>query len=62
MSDVNAAYIELLSAACAVDRIRRRYSLEDIAKYCEPSLLRKIVESANVVCKYFSQLETRRHK
>jgi len=59
MKDVNALQVELLSAACAVDRIRQRYSPEDIAKCCEPNLAMKMVELANMICKYFSQLETR---
>lgn len=62
MNDVYAAYIEVLSAACAVDRIRLRYSLEDIAKYCDSSLVMKAVESTNLICRFFSQLESRLQK
>jgi hypothetical protein len=62
MKDVNALQVELLSAACVVDRIRMRYSLEDIAKHCGPNIAMKIVDSAKVICKYFSQLETRLRK
>lgn len=62
MNDVNAAYIELLSAVCAVDRIRLRHSLEDVAKHCEPTLVMKTVRSATLICEYFSQLEAHLQK
>ncbi|HZQ93722.1 MAG TPA: hypothetical protein VFA67_01855 [Candidatus Sulfotelmatobacter sp.] len=56
-NDVAAASIELLSAHCATDRIRLRYSLPDIAQFGERSDLRKAIASAGALCRFFSQLE-----
>ncbi|HLH07338.1 MAG TPA: hypothetical protein VKW78_08875 [Terriglobales bacterium] len=57
VNDVNAAYVELLSAVCAVDRIRMRHSFEDVVKHCEPGLLKKTARSANAICSYFAKLQ-----
>jgi hypothetical protein len=57
INDMNAAYIELLSAVCAVDRVRMRHSFEDVIKHCEPGLVTKTARSASAICEYFSELQ-----
>ncbi len=56
-ADFAAANVELLSAHCATDRIRLRYSLHDIAHFGEQDELRKAITSASALCRFFSQLE-----
>jgi hypothetical protein len=56
-ADISAARIELLSAHCATDRIRLRYSLQDIVHFGERSDLKKAIASAGAMCRFFSQLE-----
>lgn len=56
-ADLAAARIELLSAHCAADRIRLRYSLEDIVHFSERSELKKAIASAGALCRFYSQLE-----
>lgn len=57
VTDLHAAYVELLSAVCAIDRVRMRHTYEDIANYCEPTLVSNTIRSANSICQYISKLE-----
>lgn len=56
-ADIAAASVELLSAHCAADRVRLKYSLRDIVTFAEPTALRKAVSSASALCRFFSQIE-----
>lgn len=56
-ADLAAARIELLSAHCATDRIRLRYSLQDIVHFGERSELKKVISYAGALCSFFAQLE-----
>jgi hypothetical protein len=56
-ADIAAARIELLSAHCAADRIRLRYSPQDILHFAERSDLKKAFASAGALCRFFAQLE-----
>lgn len=56
-ADLVAARVELLSAHCATDRIRLRYSLQDVVHFGERSELKKAMASAGAVCRFFAQLE-----
>ena len=56
-ADIAAARIELLSAHCAADRIRLRYSPQDIVHFGERSDLKKAFASAAALCRFFAQLE-----
>jgi hypothetical protein len=56
-SDLRNAKIELLSAQCAVDRLRLQYSVADIACFGEPQSLKGAIASAGALCRFFSSLE-----
>jgi len=62
-ADLEAASVELLSAHCATDRVRLRYSPQDIVAFAERSTLKKALSSAEAVYRFFSQIEAHiRHK
>lgn len=62
-ADLSAASVELLSAHCATDRLRLRYSLHDIASFAERRVLQKAFGSAEALYRFFSQIEAHcRHK
>ncbi|MGD0212261.1 MAG: hypothetical protein ABSB87_03440 [Terriglobales bacterium] len=50
------AQLELLSAVCAKDRLRMRFSAEDIARYAERDVLRKAVASATALKDYYTSI------
>lgn len=56
MADLSAAKVELLSAQCATDRIRLQYSVQDIAAFGEPQTLKRVIASAEALCKFCSQI------
>jgi len=56
-ADIAAAGIEILSAHCAVDRVRRQYSPQDIVEFSEPTTLKKAIASSQALCHFFSLLE-----
>jgi len=56
-AELQHAQLELLSAECATDRLRLRYSLENLARYGERDLLRKAVASATALKDYYSYIE-----
>jgi hypothetical protein len=55
-ADLRNAQVELLSAACAADRLRLHYSAEDVVRFGERQILHKAISSANALCSYFSSL------
>jgi len=55
-AELRHAQLELLSAECATDRLRLRFSPEDIARYGERSLVRKAVASATALKDYYSSI------
>lgn len=58
VSDLEAAYVELLSAACAIGRVRNRHSFVDIARYCEPRLVTATIRTADAIHEYMSELKS----
>lgn len=56
-ADLAAAGVEVLSAQCATDRVRLQYSLQDILNYGERNVVKKAAASADVLHRFFSQLE-----
>ena len=56
-ADLASASVELLSAHCATDRIRLRYSLQDLAAFGERNVLKRAVSSAEAMYRFFSQIE-----
>lgn len=62
-ADLAAARVELLSAHCATDRIRMRYSVQDIVHFGERSDLKKAITSVAALTHFFSEIEAHiRHK
>jgi hypothetical protein len=55
-AELRHAQLELLSAECAADRLRLRFSAEDIARYCERNVLRKAVASATALRDYYGEI------
>jgi hypothetical protein len=56
-ADLAAAGVEILSAHCAADRIRLKYSPEDIVAFAERNTLKKAITSSQALYRFFSQLE-----
>jgi len=56
-ADLAAARVELLSAHCATDRIRLRYSVQDIVHFGERSDLKKAITSVAALSHFFSEIE-----
>lgn len=55
-AELRHAQIEMLSAECATDRLRLRFSAEDVACYGERDVLRKAVASATALHDYYSYI------
>ena len=45
-ADLRHAQLDLLSAQCATDRLRLRFSVENLARYGEKDVLRKTIGAA----------------
>jgi hypothetical protein len=57
MADLQAAKVELLSAQCAVDRLRLQYSVQEIVSVGERDTLQRAIASAHALNRFFSQVE-----
>ncbi len=57
VSDLKSAWIELLSARCATDRLRLRYSPQQVARLADRSTLNKTIEAVAAMCSYFSEVQ-----
>lgn len=55
-SDFRSAWIDLLSARCATDRLRTRYSVQEMARFGERATMDKAVEAVTAMCDYFTEL------
>lgn len=55
--DLRDAYVELLSAQCAVERLKMRYSPHDLASHGSKFMVSRSVTAASVICEYFSSVE-----
>jgi hypothetical protein len=55
--DLRDAYVELLSAQCAVDRIKLRYAPEEIATKGSSFMVSRSISAANMICEYFSRVQ-----
>src|SRR5437764_3787371 len=55
-AELRHAQLELLSAQCATDRLRLRFSLEDIANHGQRDVLRKALLSANALSDYYNRI------
>jgi len=55
--DLRDAYVELLSAQCAIDRLRLRYTPQDVAKHGSSFMVARSISAAMVICEYFSSIQ-----
>jgi hypothetical protein len=55
-AELRHAQLELLSAECATDRLRLRFSAEDVANYGERDVLRKAMASASALHDYYNHV------
>jgi len=56
-SELRHAQLDLLSAQCATDRLRLRFSVEDLARYGEREVLRKTIGTAVALHEYYLSLQ-----
>ena len=57
IADLRTAKVELLSAQCAADRLRLRYSPQDIVSLGDRQTLELAIASAQALSRFFSQIE-----
>lgn len=58
-AELRHAQLELLSAQCATDRLRLRFSAEDIAQYAQRDVLRKACRSAAALHDFYTYVASR---
>jgi hypothetical protein len=56
-SELRHAQLDLLSAQCATDRLRLRFSVEDLARYGERHVLRKTIGTAIALNEYYLSIQ-----
>ena len=56
-SELRHAQLDLLSAQCASDRLRLRFSVEDLARYGERDLLRKTIGTAIALNEFYLSIQ-----
>jgi hypothetical protein len=57
ISDLHTAKMELLSAQCAIDRLRLQYSIQDIVCFGERRALKNAIAAADDLCRFFGSIE-----
>lgn len=55
-TELRNAQLEILSAQCATDRLRLRYSAHDLARHAQRDILRKAWTSAGALFEYYNNL------
>jgi hypothetical protein len=55
-AELRHAQLEMLSAQCATDRLRLRYSADDLARHAQRDILRKAWSSANALFEYYNSI------
>jgi hypothetical protein len=55
-AELRHAQLEMLSAQCATDRLRLRYSADDLARHAQRDILRKVWSSANALFEYYNAI------
>jgi hypothetical protein len=58
VADLRSAKVELLSAQCAVDRLRIQYPIPDIISFGERQTLERALASARAVSRFFNEIES----
>jgi hypothetical protein len=57
-ADLRHAQLDLLSAQCSTDRLRLRFSVEDLARYGEKDVLRKTIGAAVALSDYYLSIQS----
>jgi hypothetical protein len=57
MAELIALKVELLSAQCAMDRLRLQYSPHDIVRSADRQALKRVIASAGALHDFCSQLQ-----
>jgi hypothetical protein len=57
MAELSALKVELLSAQCAMDRVRLQYSPYDIVRFGDRQALKRVIASAEALHGFCSQLQ-----
>jgi len=55
--DLRDAYVELLSAQCAVERLKMRYSPDELATKGSKFMVSRAISAASLICEYFSSVQ-----
>ena len=55
-AELRTAQLELLSAQCATDRLRLRFSIKDIARHAQRDVLQKALSSATALQRYYKEV------
>lgn len=58
-AEIRHAELELLSAQCATDRLRLRFSVDDIASFGQQDVLQKAIRAATALNDYYSSIHAR---
>src|ERR1700741_3058999 len=56
-AELRHAQLDLLSAQCATDRLRLRFSIQDLARYGEKDVLRKTIGTAVALNEYYTSIQ-----
>lgn len=56
MAELTALKVELLSAQCAMDRVRLQYSPHDIVMFADRQALKRVIASSEALHDFCSQL------
>lgn len=56
MAELTALKVELLSAQCAMDRVRLQYSPHDIVMFADSQAIKRIIASAEALHDFSSQV------
>jgi len=54
--DLRDVYVELLSAQCAVERLRLRYLAEEVAAHGSSFMVARSISAAQAICEFFSSI------
>jgi Leu/Phe-tRNA-protein transferase len=55
-AELRSAQLEILSAQCATDRLRLRFSAREIARHAQRDVLRKALSSASALHRYYNDI------
>ena len=56
-AELRHAQLELLSAECATQQLRLRFSTEDLARYAERNVLQRAIATAAALNQYYASIQ-----